>query len=231
MKEVEMFIANVGGPWMPNLTTKQSAKLGQVLTVVNSMSEVVSTTTTVPTQSRKKKGNQGEKDGVPPILLPSSSKQKSRKRKFRKFKKKSKKQQTLLDINPSTVQGAGPCHDKYHFENMNLDSERAKTPIPSLLSPTEVRLATLKVILLQAKGRDKSNNPESKPLPKLAISESLSARLKVDLLEEISRKRVASPELSVPAADDYWGILNYEKRSEKINMELVDSFLCEDSRS
>ena len=226
---MEMVIANVGGPWMPNLTTKQSAKLAQVLTAVNSMSEEVSATTTVLTQSRKKMGNRGGKDGVPPILLPSSSKQKSRKRKFRKFKKKSKKPLTL-DIKPPTVQGAGPSHDNYPFENMHLDSERSKTPIPSLLSPTEIRLAALKVMLLQAKGRDISNNPESKPPPKLAVTESLSARLKADLLEEIARKRVASPELSVPAADDYWGILNYEKRSEKINMELVDSFLCGDSR-
>ena len=220
-----MIIATVGESWMPNLTIEQRTKSGQGFAALNSgtsMSEVINDTT----QSRKKKkGGRGMKDGVPPVVIPSLSKQKIRKRKSRKFKKRSKKPQTL-DIKPPTVQGAGPSHDYSPLESMHIDSEQAKAPIPSPSSPTEIRLAALKAMLLQAKGRDISNNPEQNPLPKSTVAKSRFAWLKADLLEDIARKRVASPELSVPAADDYWGILNHEKRSEKINMESLLLFLC-----
>ena len=68
------------------------------------------------------------------------------------------------------------------------------------------------------------------PARKSVVVKSCSTRLKRDLFEDIARKRIASPELSIPIADDYWGNLNYEKRSEKINMELIDLFLCGDTR-
>lgn len=225
-----MVMMTVGGPWIPNLTIEQSAKSGQIFTAVNSennMSEVVSATMTIPTQSRKKKGNRGVKDGVPPVVL-SSSKQKSRKRKFRKFKKKSKRPQTS-DIKPPTAQDAGPSPDNNPLEIMHLDSKQAKAPMPFPPSPTEIRLAALKAMLLEAKGRCTSNHPEQKPLPTSAITKSPTTWSREDLFEDIARKRVASPELSLPAADDQWGVLNYEKRSEKINLESIDLFLWEDS--
>lgn len=218
MKEVEMIVATAGGSWMPNLTIGERTKSGEGF---NSMSEVINDTTTVPKRSRKRKGGRGMKNDVPSAVLHSSSKQKSRKQRYRKFKRKSKKRKTL-DIKPPTVQGGCPSHDNGPLESMHIDSEQAKAPIPSPSSPTEIRLAALKALLLQAKGRDISNNP----VPKSTAAKSRSGWLKADLLEDIARKRVASPELSVPAADDYWGILNYEKRSETINMESLYFSLC-----
>lgn len=213
---------------MPNLTIGERTKSGQGFAALNSdmrMSGVINDTATVPKRSRKKKGGRGMKNDVPSAALHSSSKQKSRKYRYRKFKRKSKKRGTL-DIKPPTVQGGCPSHDNSPLESMHIDSEQAKSPIPSPSSPTEIRLAALKAMLLQAKGRDISNNPEQNPVLKSTAVKSRSGWLKADLLEDIARKRVASPELSVPAADDYWGVLNYEKRSETINMESLYLSLC-----
>ena len=227
-----MVMATVARPWIPNLTIEQSVKSEQIFMIVNdnnNISEVVNATATVPTQSKRKKCNRGVKDGMVPMVLPSS-KRKSRKRKSRKFRKKSKKSQTL-DIKPPTVPAAGHSHDNNPLENMDLHSKQSKELIPPPPSPTDIRFAALKSMLLQAKGRGRSNNPEQELLPKSTVAKSRSIWSTADLFEDIARRRIASPQLIVPAADDYWGILNHEKRSEKINMESIDLFLREDSDS
>jgi hypothetical protein len=39
-------------------------------------------------------------------------------------------------------------------------------------------------------------------------------------------QRKSTPELVIPTEGDYWGKLNYQKRSEKIDFEVLDEFFC-----
>ncbi len=148
----------------------------------------------------------------------------NRRKKFRKYKRKSKKSKTVETKPPTT-----PDVRSSQKENP-VEMQQPTAPISSPQLSTEIRLAALKALLLQAKDRETSSKPEELPGPKSAIVKSRFTRLQPDFLEDIARKRIASPELSIAAVDDYWGILNYEKRSEKIDMESIDLFLFGDTR-
>src|SRR5438046_7786319 len=152
MKEVEMVMAT---PWKPYLEVEQSVKLGQILTAVNggnsSMSEVVSNNGPVSAQRRIKKGNRELKGGVPLVVMPSSLVPKSRRKKFRKYKRKSKKSKTVETKPPTT-----PDVRSSQKENP-VEMQQPTTPISSPQLSTEIRLAALKALLLQAKDRETSS--------------------------------------------------------------------------
>ena len=155
--------------------------------------------------------------------LPSHlKKSKSRKQKRRKRNAKS---QIVVETKLRTVQDPRSIHKSAPVENrQNLLHTRIES--------AEDRLAALKAELLQAKVHVSPNCKldNISPDPAIVPHEACYARLKADVVEDIAQKRIASPELVVPADDDYWGMLNYEKRSEKINMELIDLFLGDSRR-
>lgn len=107
---------------------------------------------------------------------------------------------------------------------------RTSSTMSSLISPrSENRFAELKAQLIQAKTRTIADPEEiDSPTAMRPRSSRLNA---LDIFHDVARQRIASPELKVPAEGDYWQWLNYEKRSEKVDLELLDLFLLGELRS
>jgi hypothetical protein len=110
-----------------------------------------------------------------------------------------------------------------------------RTPSSQLKgTPIEVRLAELKSRILQSSLRRTTPSElqtTAKPLiPKRRarasdyFSEGCLSNY-FDFSDEFEPIRVPSPELIVPPEDEWWDQLNYEKRSGKVDLEYLNSFL------
>jgi hypothetical protein len=106
------------------------------------------------------------------------------------------------------------------------------------------RLADLKRNIVDAKARLKSAKTEQSPTKLSAIQSPTiqsptipstaipSPRPKaIDFFDAtachpLPMQRKSTPELVIPTEGDYWGKLNYQKRSEKIDFEVLDEFFC-----
>jgi len=118
---------------------------------------------------------------------------------------------------------------KRHIVDAKARLKSAKTEqSPTKLSP--IQSPTIHTPTIQTPSTQ-SPTIQSPTIPSPAIP---SPRPKaMDLFDAtachpLPTQRKSTPELVIPAEDDYWGKLNYQKRSEKIDFEALDEFFrCE----
>jgi hypothetical protein len=102
---------------------------------------------------------------------------------------------------------------------------------PHNVTAAEVRLAELKARILQASLRAPRPIDIQPVIPPPIPKSRLKAADYFEAAEEFEPVRLPSPELIVPPESDYWAMLNYEKRSTKVDLEYLDSFLREGLKS